>query len=131
MGYSTYFTDEFETNKEMSDDLIEKINTFSKSRHCNGNGYPNDHSGFPGYWCDWVATSSKTIGWDGAEKFYDYDEWLVYIIKHFLEPNGILLNGEVYWEGEESDDFGILLAEDNRVYVRYGIKEYADKKLVE
>lgn len=126
MGYTTWFNGAFETNKEMSVELIDKINKFAEERHCNGNDYPdiNYHSGYPGYWCNWVATSPNTIEWNDAEKFYDYDQWLIYIIENFLEPNGIALDGEVSWEGEDSDDFGILVVKNNKVYARYGVKEY-------
>lgn len=132
MGYTTWFDGEFVTDREMNEDLINKINKFAEERHCKGDDFPdvNDHSGYPGYWCNWKATSSTSIGWNDAEKFYNYDAWLVYIIEHFMKPNDIKLNGEVSWQGEDSEDFGLLIVEDNTVYVRYGIKEYGEKQLV-
>jgi len=41
----------------------------------------------PGLWCQWVPNEDGTaIEWDGGEKFYEYVEWLEYIISNFLEP---------------------------------------------
>ena len=47
----------------------------------------------PGLWCQWVVTKTQdgtdVIAWDGGEKFYDYVEWLCYLIEHFFKPWGI------------------------------------------
>jgi hypothetical protein len=70
----------------------------------------------PGLWCKWVPTEDgEGIEWSGAEKFYDYVEWLEYIIKNFLKPWGLTLNGEVTWEGEDNKDIGKIIVKDNRV----------------
>lgn len=51
-------------------------------------------------WCDWQPTEDGTaIHWNGAEKFHNYDDWLRYIIKHFLEPWGYRIAGDVRWQG--------------------------------
>lgn len=72
----------------------------------------------PGLWCQWVPNASGTaIVWDEGEKFYDYIEWIEYLITHFLAPWGYKLNGEVSWEGEESGDLGIIEITDNVVRV--------------
>jgi len=79
----------------------------------NGNAAP---SGQPGLWCQWVPTEDGTaIEWDGGEKFYDYVEWLEYLIEHFLKPWGYRLNGEVKWQGEDMDDRGLLTVTDTEV----------------
>ena len=71
----------------------------------------------PGLWCQWVPTRDGTgIEWDQGEKFYRYVEWLEYIINNFLAPNGYVVNGEVDWYGEDRDDIGKIIVEDN--YVR-------------
>jgi hypothetical protein len=70
----------------------------------------------PGLWCQWVPTEDRTgIEWDRGEKFYDYAEWLEYLIDHFLRPWGYTLNGRVRWRGEDFDDIGTLVVEDNVV----------------
>lgn len=73
-------------------------------------------SGQPGLWCQWVPSSDDTgIEWDGGEKFCDYEEWLVYLVQHFLKPWGYVLNGQVKWIGEDPGDMGMLVVEDNKV----------------
>ena len=86
-------------------------------------------SGQPGLWCQWVPLPSKdmednevylSIGWDGGEKFYYYVEWLDYLIEHFLAPWGLVLNGEVSWQGEERSDIGKIVVTNNKTSVLRG-----------
>ena len=70
----------------------------------------------PGLWCQWVPSADGGgIEWNGGEKFYYYVEWLNYIIKNFLIPWGLVLNGTVKWRGEDFDDAGKILVKDNVV----------------
>lgn len=70
----------------------------------------------PGLWCGWTVTSDGTaLIWDGSEKFYDYVEWLQYVIEHFMKRWGYTLNGMIDWHGEDSDDRGTIYVKDNRV----------------
>lgn len=79
-------------------------------------GEPPD--GQPGLWCGWtVAAGGAAICWDQGEKFYDYVEWLTYIIEHFLRPWGYVVNGSVRWEGEEPGDVGTIVVTDSKVQV--------------
>ena len=85
----------------------------------------------PGLWCQWaIADNSKWLIWDGGEKFYNYTEWLIYLIDNFFKPFGYVLNGEVEWQGEDSDDYGIVGVEDNKVYLKHGKRAYSDKEYV-
>ena len=78
----------------------------------------------PGLWCQWIPTEDGTaIEWDEGEKFYAYIEWIKYLLKHFLEPWGYVLNGDVRWNGEETDDMGIIRIENNRVGVGRAVTE--------
>jgi hypothetical protein len=71
--------------------------------------------GQPGLWCKWVPTDDlRGIEWSGAEKFYDYTEWLQYLIDHFLTPLGYVLSGSVRWCGEGSGDTGTLAVVDGK-----------------
>lgn len=75
--------------------------------------------GQPGLWCQWVPNDDGTaISWDGGEKFYNYIEWIEYLIRHFINPWGYVLNGEVEWFGEDSNDRGMICIEDNVVKVK-------------
>jgi len=70
----------------------------------------------PGLWCQWVPNEEGTaIEWDGAEKFYDYVEWLRYLVTKFLAPWGYVLNGEVRWRGEDFNDVGTIIVKNNDV----------------
>ena len=85
----------------------------------------------PGLWCQWRPNDDGTaIVWDEGEKFYSYIEWLAYIMDHFLRPWGYELEGSVYWDGEESDDFGVLEIKDNKVLVSFGKQEYTEAQIV-
>lgn len=85
----------------------------------------------PGLWCNWTVGDiyetplsealleekgvAQTIVWDEGEKFYNYVEWLEYLIKSFLIPWGYTLNGEVQWRGEDWSDNGTISVTDNVV----------------
>lgn len=70
----------------------------------------------PSLWCQWTPNEDSTaIEWDFGEKFYSYVEWLEYIIKYFLKPWGYTLNGEVRYRGDDFDDLGTIVVEDNEV----------------
>lgn len=74
----------------------------------------------PGLWCQWCiddVCGKEVLIWDGGEKFYYYDVWLKYLIKNFFEPEGYVLNGTVEWQGEDQDDFGTLIVENNKVTI--------------
>jgi len=87
--------------------------------------YNAEPSSQPGLWCQWVPDDEGTaIVWDGGEKFYCYVEWIEYIIKHFLEPWGYKLNGEVEWQGEESDDRGLIVIKNNKVSTKHAFVSF-------
>jgi hypothetical protein len=71
----------------------------------------------PGLWCQWILNDKEQLQWDGNEKFYNYVEWLKYLINNFFEEWGIKLNGEVTWIGEDSNDRGKIVVEDNKVRI--------------
>lgn len=80
--------------------------------------YNHSPSGQPGLWCQWVPNEDGTaIEWDGGEKFYDYTEWLAYLVEHFLKPWGYKLTGSVEWQGEERGDFGTIKVTKNKITV--------------
>lgn len=77
----------------------------------------------PSLWCHWRPNEDGTcIEWDGGEKFYGYEDWLVYIIQNFISPYMYTLNGEVQFQGEDSNDFGKIIVRDNIVYLSKGKK---------
>ena len=80
----------------------------------------------PGLWCQWIINDRNELVWDEGEKFYNYVEWLRYLIKHFFEPLGYELNGTVDYEGEDPDDFGRIVVSDNFVKIVYGHRVYEE-----
>jgi hypothetical protein len=77
--------------------------------------------GQPGLWCQWNPSDDGTeIVWDGSEKFYNYVEWLEYLIANFLKPWGYKVNGMVEWKGEDSQDIGVIEVVDNVVETHEG-----------
>ena len=78
--------------------------------------YNGPPAGQPGLWCQWVPTEDdRGVEWDGGEKFYNYVEWLRYLVGNFLAPWGYVLSGEVSWQGEDHDDRGVIVARDGEV----------------
>lgn len=86
----------------------------------------NDSGPQPGLWCQWIINDRNELVWDGGEKFYNYVEWLRYLIKNFFEPLGYELSGIVEYEGEDPDDFGRIVVSDNFVKIVYGHRVYEE-----
>ncbi len=112
MGYTTSFTGKFELNKEIT---VSLMNQFEKLNDAEDIGIEWQIEGY----CQWMPTKDgMAIQYDGGEKFYDYVEWLEWIIKNLLKPKGYVVNGEVEWSGEESGDLGKITVKDNKVKVK-------------
>lgn len=86
----------------------------------------------PGLWCQWVVREvddgKQILEWDGGEKFYNYVEWLKYLINHFFEKWGVKLNGEIQWSGEETGDIGKIIVTDNVVKVQVAKITFEDSE---
>ena len=52
-----------------------------------------------GLWVGWIAKDNDTIAWNGVERFYNYEQWIQYYITNFFGPWGLVLSGEVGWQG--------------------------------
>jgi hypothetical protein len=86
----------------------------------------------PGLWCQWTPSEDGSIiEWDGSEKFYDYVEWLEYLIEQYLKPWGYTINGRTEWQGEDRDDVGAIEVVANEVHVRHGMIVYENPELAE
>lgn len=89
--------------------------------------YNESPEGQPGLWCQWIANDEGTeLVWDEGEKFYNYVEWLDYLIETFLKLWGYTLNGEVQWYGQDREDIGKIEVTDNAVKTKAGIITYED-----
>ena len=76
----------------------------------------------PSLWCQWMIDDDGNLVWDGGDKFYNYEEWLVYLIDNFIAPSGYICNGEIEFQGEDINDFGTIYVKDNVVTVKYGMR---------
>ena len=153
MGYTTDFDGQVEIKPPLNKKEVEYINKFADTRRMNrksgayfvdGDGFRGqdgdadviDHNcppaGQPSLWCQWVATEDgKYLEWDGGEKFYSSEEWMQYLIKHFLGTNpraqkelpflkGHTLNGTIDADGEDGNDHWRIIVEDNVVSTKHG-----------
>jgi len=147
MGYTTDFSGRFELNKELSPKMEQYLKLFNETRRMERNtdevfgvqgeffvfgsgDFGQDHeenvvnfneppSTQPSLWNQWTPTDDRMgIEWDWGEKFYNYTEWLVYLIHKILAPNGYVLNGVVTWQGEDTGDVGEIFVENNRVFIQ-------------
>jgi len=118
MGYSTDFIGQFDLNRPLDSEHNSFLKLFANTRHGEGDEIDENNPEPPGIWCQWVPSEDgKTIEWDENEKFYDYIEWIQYLLKHFLIPWGYILNGKVIWQGENMCDRGKIEIDNNLVTI--------------
>jgi hypothetical protein len=149
MGYTTDFSGSIAIEPPLNQQEIDYLNKFSGTRRmsCEQGPYYVGRGGFagqdhgpdvrdynrppvgqPGLWCQWVPTADgSAIEWNGGEKFYDSEEWMAYLIGHFLKPGAAAsaelsflqanhtLNGTIKAQGEDMDDRWKLVVKDNVV----------------
>lgn len=149
MGYSTDFFGSFKLNKKLDEDTLAFLTKFNATRrmkrnvhaiygvdgefYVNGKGdhgqdkdetvvnYNMPPSTQPGLWCQWKPNETGTeIEWDGGEKFYNYVEWIKYLVTAILVPRGYLLYGTVEWRGEDPGDCGQIVIQGDQVKVLTG-----------
>lgn len=121
MGYTTDFKGEIHISPKLSEELENDLNTLYDSNSRNWNKH-EEFSRFPrpsheGY-CQWELKNNSIV-WDGGEKFYNYVEWLEYIIKYIesQEPNTYSYSGQLLWQGEEIGDIGKIYITENSIVV--------------
>lgn len=101
MGYTTEFEGRFDFDKPMDAELVLFMMDIDDQR--------GKLPGAPDGYCQWVVTKDRLhIMWDGNEKFYDYVEWLQWLIDNKFKPAGLMLTGSVKYSGEEMEDCGTL-----------------------
>lgn len=117
MGYSTKFSGRLRFNKPLDSvtlghwkDAIDSTSMTTRRA-----------KGMPPSYCQWEhfkdrATGESFLMWDGAEKFYDYVEWLDWLLKNVFLPNRLTLSGTLLWQGEELGDVGFITTIDGKVH---------------
>jgi hypothetical protein len=118
MGFSTIYLRSFKLDRPLTQDHAVVLMEFHDTEH----GIDEDEDEPAGlykpetYYCQWIPTEDWTgIEWDGIEKFYHSQEWLVYLIERFFKPWGYTLNGESPWYIDDFEEAGILKVVDNVV----------------
>lgn len=147
MGYTTEFSGGFDIEPKLSDEDREFLVRFNETRRMgrkgldpkygiqgewfvNGGGdfgqdrgdsiidYNEPPCTQPSLWCQWVPNEAGTeLVWDGGEKAYHMQDWIVYLLECYLKPRGYTLNGHVDAQGEEEDDTWSIDIQDNKVDV--------------
>lgn len=158
MGYTTYFEGAVNIEPPLNEHEISYLKDFGSTRRMDRENGPyfvkgtgdfgqgrdpdiRDHNeppeGQPGLWCQWEPTDDgKHIEWDGGEKFYNAEDWMAYIIDHFLNRDvsasvredmirqdprfehftfDHICNGVIDASGEYPDDLWRIVVEDNNV----------------
>ena len=152
MGYSTDFNGILKFDKELTVTDYNFLKKLSETRRMGRNvdekygvegefyvdGGDNDASVInvnsppktqPGLWLQWTPTEDGWgLKWDGGEKFYNYVEWLEYLIEKVIEPRGYILNGEVEWYGEDRDDAGKITVKDNIITIQEAKTVYEERE---
>jgi hypothetical protein len=106
MGYHTDLSGSLEIDPAPTQDHAIVLRAISKERH--------PDVGWPSNYCPWeLSENGDELEWDQTEKPRAYVEWLQYLVDQYFKPWGYALNGEVFWEGEESDDRGTIYVKDN------------------
>lgn len=111
MGYTTNFEGEFRMDRLPPSEVIVKMRELegADGREMSDADAPN------GGYCQWQLTRDcRGIEWDGGEKFYQYTEWLQYIIDKVLTPAGVTLSGAIAYSGEDVKDMGTITIKDNK-----------------
>lgn len=113
MGYTTEFVGTFKLDKQLTLDQFNELEVIAETR----GGETNDAR--PDSYCQWVPTKDgRELKWDGNEKFYNYVEWLQWLIGNKLRPWGIDITGHVLWRGDETYDVGVLSVSGGKVTAR-------------
>jgi len=109
MGYTTEFDGEIAVTPPLNADEVSFLKDLADSRRMNRTKGPlhvepnqgfmhydapdvidsnQPHPDQPGLWLCWEPSDDgASIAWNGAEKFYDADAWMKYLVEKLLAPS--------------------------------------------
>lgn len=112
MGYTTTFQGKLTFNRALT---VQEMNWYKQFVDHAGDDYRLFIDDYGGY-VQWeVFDDGKYLAWDGGEKFYI--PWLKVVIDQVLSPWGIVVNGELEWDGEESG-VGLISVNNNEITIK-------------
>jgi hypothetical protein len=109
IGYKTFFDGGFKIKPELDDETIALLGKLH-----DGDTDKNDDT--PKYWCGWYIEDKDYLTCE-VGKNYNSEEWLFYIVNKVLKPKGYTLNGEIHWDGDDSEDKGRIDIKDNEIEI--------------
>ena len=132
VAFLTKFSETRRMRRERGPYYVDSDGFRGQSRDADVLDYNAPPDGQPGLWCQWIPTADgSAIEWDGGEKFYDSEEWMAYLINHFLRPGAVaastgdpqfaeftfdhVLNGHIDAQGQEMSDRWRLRVNHNEV----------------
>lgn len=117
MGYSTDFDGALTVSGDNAalDKFDVWMDELCETRH---GGDWEVWAGYPGFYCQWVFDRKTcTIEWDGGEKFYEYIEWLEFVLRKCNELN-LSADGKISWQGDGHQDRGKITVKKNQITVK-------------
>lgn len=117
MGYTTKFTGHIKLSRALTFLEAKQLLEFNEDPNLINEG-KRPQTGY----MQWVPSETlDAIVWDQNEKFYDYEQWLAWLVK-WLGVRGIKGAGQLDWRGESSDDIGRITVVDESITVERGTK---------
>jgi hypothetical protein len=115
MGYTTNFEGKLTFSRVLSVTELRELEDLADYQK-QDEAYDKYADTHPDSYNQWEPSSDGlALGWNGAEKFYEYVEWLEWLIHNYFEPRGIILNGVLRYQGEEISDVGRIEVSNNSV----------------
>ena len=130
MGYDTYHSGWFDLNKEPDEAVKEFFKTYhlpgiENESHCelwHLRSNPQGESTLANF----CAHPSWFIEREENTRHGEPEDGLQFIIDNVLAPHGILVNGAIYWSGDDDDDRGKVVVKNNVITIYYAHIIYKD-----
>lgn len=124
MGYPVYYDGEIEIVPPLIEEHAAIVRDFAKGDRTDLTALifaaiaASDEPDLP-YSCGLYEVAEDRSGLipEEGESRHGLATWLRLLAKHFLAPSGYLLNGDVTWTTEQSDDRGCIFIKDNEVEI--------------
>lgn len=115
MGYTTKFIGHIALSRPLTMAEAKELLEFNEEPDL-----IKDAGKLTGY-MQWVPSESlDAIVWDQQEKFYDYEQWMAWLLR-WLADRDIKADGQLDWRGEDSSDIGRIIVVDSAMTVEQGV----------